>query len=139
MLMEEKISIILFSGTVDKLLAAATIASGAAAMQKKVQIFVTFYGLLAFKKDDWKTNRRLSKDFEDFATEALKAMEAKKVPSWLDTLKGAMEIGDVTVHACGLTMDLLAIKLEDLEPVVSDIVGVGTFIENASGGQILFL
>lgn len=108
-------------------------------MQKKVQIFVTFYGLLAFKKDDWKTNRRLSKDFEDFATEALKAMEAKKVPSWLDTLKGAMEIGDVTVHACGLTMDLLAIKLEDLEPVVSDIVGVGTFIENASGGQILFL
>ncbi|WP_048810339.1 DsrE/DsrF/DrsH-like family protein [Candidatus Methylacidiphilum infernorum] len=137
--MEEKISIILFSGTVDKLLAAATIASGAAAMQKKVQIFVTFYGLLAFKKDDWKTNRRLSKDFEDFATEALKAMEAKKVPSWLDTLKGAMEIGDVTVHACGLTMDLLAIKLEDLEPVVSDIVGVGTFIENASGGQILFL
>ncbi|QSR87555.1 DsrE/DsrF/DrsH-like family protein [Candidatus Methylacidiphilum infernorum] len=137
--MEEKISIILFSGTVDKLLAAATIASGAAAMQKKVQIFVTFYGLLAFKKDDWKTNRRLSKDFEDYATEALKAMEAKKVPSWLDTLKGAMEIGDVTVHACGLTMDLLSIKLEDLEPVVSDVVGVGTFIENASGGQILFL
>ncbi|QSR87831.1 DsrE/DsrF/DrsH-like family protein [Methylacidiphilum caldifontis] len=137
--MEEKISIILFSGTVDKLLAAVTIASGAAAMQKKVQIFVTFYGLLAFRKDDWKTNRRLSKDFEDFATEALKAMEAKKVPNWLDTLKSAMEIGDVTVHACGLTMDLLAIKLEDLESVVSDIVGVGTFIENASGGQILFL
>ncbi|CAI9084624.1 peroxiredoxin [Candidatus Methylacidiphilum fumarolicum] len=137
--MEDKISIILFSGTVDKLLAVATIASGAAAMQKKVQIFVTFYGLLAFRKDAWKTNRRLSKDFEDFATEAMKAMEEKKVPSWLDTLKVAMEIGDVQVHACGLTMDLLAIKLEDLEPVVSDVVGVGTFVENASGGQILFI
>lgn len=137
--MEDKISIILFSGTVDKLLAVATIASGAAVMQKKVQIFVTFYGLLAFRKDAWKTNRRLSKDFEDFATEAMKAMEEKKVPSWLDTLKVAMEIGDVQVHACGLTMDLLAIKLEDLEPVVSDVVGVGTFVENASGGQILFI
>ncbi|KIE57815.1 peroxiredoxin [Methylacidiphilum kamchatkense Kam1] len=137
--MEDKISIILFSGTVDKLLAMATLASGAAAMQKKVQIFVTFYGLLAFRKDAWKTNRRLSKDFEDFATEAMKAMEEKKVPSWLDTLKAAMEIGDVQVHACGLTMDLLAIKLEDLESVVSDVVGVGTFVENASGGQVLFI
>ncbi|MEO6742254.1 MAG: DsrE/DsrF/DrsH-like family protein, partial [Chthoniobacteraceae bacterium] len=42
----DKVSIVLFSGTTDKLMAASVIASGAAAMQKQVTIFLTFWGLM---------------------------------------------------------------------------------------------
>ncbi|QSR83877.1 DsrE/DsrF/DrsH-like family protein [Methylacidimicrobium sp. B4] len=137
--MSEKLSIVLFSGTVDKLMAASVMASGAAAMQKEVTIFATFYGLFALRKGDWKQNRRVSKDFEDYGEQFLRVLEEKKAPSWLETLQGAMEIGNVKVKACGLTMDLLSIKLEDLEPIVSEIVGVAHFVEEAADGQILFL
>lgn len=45
----ERFSIVLFSGTVDKILAATTLTSGAAAMGKKVTLFLTFWGLMAFR------------------------------------------------------------------------------------------
>jgi len=51
--MKDKLNIIVMSGTVDKLLAMATIVSGAVAMGKEVKLFVTFWGLMAFKKGAW--------------------------------------------------------------------------------------
>ncbi len=136
---KEKFSIVLFSGTVDKLVAAATLVSGAAAMDKEVTLFLTFWGVVAFRKDDWKTNKRFSKDFEDYAGPAMEMMKAKNVPPWMETLQTAMEIGNVTIKACSATMELFNIKLEDLEPVVSEVTGVATFVEDAEGGTTLFI
>jgi peroxiredoxin family protein len=135
----DKVSIVLFSGTTDKLMAGAVIASGAAAMQKQVTIFLTFWGLMAFRKGAKEQPPRMSADFADFTDMAMQAMQAKKVPHWLDTLRDAMEIGDVKVKACGLTMDLFGLKLEDLEPVVGEVTGVGSFVEDSTGGQTLFI
>jgi hypothetical protein len=78
---------------------------------------------MAFQKDAWKTNTRFSKDFEDYAPAAMQAMQAKKVPHWMQTLKDAMDLGKVKIKACGLTMDLFGLKLENLEPVVSEVTG----------------
>jgi len=136
---QEKFSIVLFSGTVDKLVAAVTLATGAAVMGKEVNIFLTYWGVVAFRKDDWKTNRRFSKDFEDYAGPTFEAMEAKGVPAWMETLQGAMELGNVTVTACSATMDLFDIKIQDMEPVVKEITGVATFVEDAEGGPVLFI
>lgn len=136
---KEKFSIVLFSGTIDKIMAAVTLATGAAVMDKQVSIFLTYWGVIAFRKDDWKTNRRFSKDFEDYAGPAMEQMQAKRVPPWMETLMGAMELGSVTVKACSATMDLFDIKLEDLEPVVSEVSGVATFVEDAEGGTTLFI
>ena len=136
---KEKFSIVLFSGTIDKLSAAATLLTGAAAMGKQVTLFLTYWGVVAFRKDDWKTNRRFSKDFEDYAGPAMEQMKAKGVRPWMETLKDAMELGNVTVKACSATMDLFDIKLEDLEPVVSEVTGVATFVEDAEGGTTLFI
>ena len=47
---QEKFSIVLFSGTVDKLVAAVTLATGAAVMGKEVNIFLTYWGVVAFRK-----------------------------------------------------------------------------------------
>jgi peroxiredoxin family protein len=36
-------------------------------------------------------------------------------------------------------MDLFGLKLDDLESVVSEITGVGSFVEESSDGQTLFI
>jgi peroxiredoxin family protein len=124
---------------VDKLIAAVTLISGAAAMGKEVNVFLTYWGVVTFRKGDWKTNRRFSKDFEDYAGPAFEAMAAKNVPPWLETLNTAIELGDVKIKACAATMDLFNIKLEDLEPVVSEVTGVATFVQDSEGGTTLFI
>ncbi len=134
--MEDRMSLIVFSGTVDKLMAASILATGGAAMGMEVELFLTTWGLEAFRKDNYKTNMRISKDFEDYAPVMMEQMIAKKVPSWMDNLKGAMEVGEVKILACSMTMELFDMKLEDLEPIVTEVTGVATFVERAKEGRI---
>ncbi len=133
--MADRMSIILFSGTVDKLMAASILTTGGAAMGMEVEVFLTTWGLQAFRKDGYKTNTRVSKDFEDYAPVMMERMMTKKVPSWMDNFKGAKEIGDVKIYACSMTMELFDMKLEDLEPIVDDVTGVATFVERSKDGK----
>jgi peroxiredoxin family protein len=134
--MQERMSLIVFSGTVDKLMAASILATGAAAMGMEVELFLTTWGLEAFRKDNYKTNMRISKEYEDYGPIMMQQMMAKKVPSWMENLKGAKEIGDVKVFACSMTMELFDMKLDDLEPIVDDVTGVATFVERARESQV---
>ena len=134
--MQERMSLIVFSGTVDKLMAASILATGAAAMGMEVELFLTTWGLEAFRKGNYKTNTRISKEYEDYGPVMMQQMMAKKVPSWMDNLKGAKEIGDVKVFACSMTMELFDMKLDDLEPIVDDVTGVATFVERAKESQV---
>src|SRR6266702_5578757 len=134
--MQVRMSLIVFSGTVDKLMAASILTTGAAAMGLEVEVFLTTWGLEAFRKDNYKTNMKVSKDFEEYAPVMMEQMIAKKVPSWMETLKGAMEIGNVKINACSMTMELFDLKLEDLEPVVTEVTGVATFVERAKEGKM---
>lgn len=134
--MAERMSLIVFSGTVDKLLAASILATGAAAMGLEVEVFLTTWGMMAFRKGDYKTNARLSKDFEEYGPAMMEAMQAKKAPSWMDNLLGAKEIGDLKVYACSMTMELFGIKLSDMESIVDDVTGVADFVERAKDSRI---
>ena len=134
--MEDRMSIIVFSGTVDKLMAASILATGGAAMDMEVEVFLTTWGLEAFRKDAYKTNMKVSKDFEEYGPVMMEQMMAKKVPSWMETLKGAMEIGNVKIYACSMTMELFDLKLTNLEPVVTEVTGVATFVERAKEGKM---
>lgn len=132
----ERMSLIVFSGTVDKLMAASILATGAAAMGMEVEVFLTTWGMMAFRKDDYKTNTRLSKDFEDYGPAMLEAMQTKKAPSWMDNLLGAKEIGDLKVYACSMTMELFGMTIKDLEPIVDDVTGVAAFVDRAKDSSI---
>ena len=134
--MENRMSLIVYSGTVDKLMAVATLATGAVAMGMDVEIFLTFWGLEAFRKGAAATNTRLSADFADYGPAVMQAMADKHVPNWLDTLKGAQEIGNLKVQACSMTMELFGHTLADLEDIVEDVTGVASFTETARNGQI---
>src|SRR5512146_2249652 len=48
---DDRVSIIVFSGDLDRVLAAFVIATGAAAMGQQVSMFFTFWGLSVLKKD----------------------------------------------------------------------------------------
>jgi peroxiredoxin family protein len=134
--MSDKLAIVVFSGTVDRLLAAAIIASGGVAMGMDVELFLTLWGLNAFKKDSVNSNTRFSKDYEDMAPVMMQIMKNKNVPSWFEMLKKAKEIGNVKVHACAMTYDLLDMKKEDLAEIVDDVIGVGEFINIAKDAKI---
>lgn len=133
---EERFSMVVFSGTVDKLYPVAIMASGAVAMGMEVDIFVTFWGLQAFRRGNPRELRRVSKDFEDQAGAMMQIMQEKNVPSWYDTLLRAKELGNVRVHACAMTMDLFGLTKEDLDPIVDDVVGVGEFVDRAKEGKV---
>jgi peroxiredoxin family protein len=81
-------------------------------------------------------DRKVSSDFEEYGPVMMEQMMAKKVPSWMENLTGAREIGDVKIYACSMTMELFDMKLEDLEPIVDEVTGVATFVERAKDGKI---
>jgi peroxiredoxin family protein len=131
-----KLSILVYSGTVDKLLPMAIITSGAVSMDMDVHIFATFYGLLGFKKGMAQSNQKFSKDFEEMVPMIKEQLKKKNVPSWYDMLKKAKENGKVKIHACSTACDLLGITKNDLDPIVDEIVGVGTYLAEASESQV---
>ncbi len=133
--MAERFSMLVFSGTVDKLSSVGILTSGAVAMGMDVDIFLTFWGLNAFLKENVRTNTRMSKDFEDVAPMLMQVMKEKNVPSWYDTLKIAKELGNVKIHACAMTLDLLGFKKENLDDIVDDVIGVGEFIEISNNSK----
>ncbi len=138
--MTEKMALVLFSGSVDKLLAGGIMAGGAVAMDMEVDIFVTFWGLVAFRKDQVNVNQRMSKEFEDMAPALLQAMQAKHYPSWIDTFRKIRSMGQVRIHLCSMTMDMMGWKKEDFVDIVDDVIGVGSFIEMAKEAKVsLFL
>jgi len=134
--MSDRMSLVLFSGTVDKLMAASIMATGAAAMDVKVEIFLTTWGITAFRKGAYLTNTAVTKDYEEYGPLMLEAMQAKHVPTWMENLQAAREIGDVRIEACSMTMELYGLTLADLEPIVDDVTGVATFIERAKDSKI---
>ena len=134
--LSEKLSILLYSGTVDKLMPAAIIASGAVAMDMEVNIFVTFYGLLGFKKGMVESNQKFSKDFDEMVPMIKEQLKTKNVPSWYDMLKKAKGMGKVKIQACSTACDLFGISKNDLDPIVDEIVGVGTYLANASESKV---
>ena len=134
--MSDRMSLILFSGTVDKLMAASILATGAAAMDVDVEIFLTTWGIQAFRKGAHQTNTAVTKDFEEYGPSMMEAMQAKRAPTWMDNLLAAREIGNVRIEACSMTMELYDMTLADLEPIVDDVTGVATFIERAKDSKI---
>ena len=134
--MSKKLSLILFSGTVDKMMAASVIASGAVAMNMDVDIYATFYGLNSLRKDVVGTNMKFSKDFEEMSGMMIQLMQQKHMPTWYETLMKAKQSGNVKVHGCTMTADLMGLKKENFDPIVDDMCGVGTYIENAQKADV---
>lgn len=127
---------VVYSGTVDRLYPVAIMASGGVAMGMDVELFLTFYGLNAFRKGEPQKNQKMDMNYAEIGPMLAKLMKEKNVPSWYDMLVKAKEMGNLKVHACAMTLDLMGMKKEHLDPIVDDVVGVGEFVSNAKEGEI---
>ncbi len=146
---KKKLSMIVFSGDMDKLMAAFIIATGAAASNMEVAMFFTFWGFRAIKKNVPIGKSILGKLMAFMEGGGLekaspskysmgglgrwmfkKMMGAKKVPSLVEFRQMAIDLG-VKLYACGMSMDIMEIPRESLIDEIADVVGVGFMIEQA--------
>ena len=138
-LAEEPINLVLFSGTDDKLQAAAVLTAGAAAMGKPVHIFLQYWALDAFRADRIGRQLPLAPEAGPDGAAQVERMRQHGQQSWAQTLRDAKDIGEVDIQACSLSMDVLEITPSELDPLVDGVEGVATFYMNAGNGQYLFI
>ncbi len=140
-------TIVVFSGDLDKVLAAFVIATGAAAMGRKVTLFFTFWGLNALRRLE---RVKVRKGFLDRMFGLMmprgsrhlglsrlnmggagpilirRVMQAKGIASLEELMAQARQAG-VRVVACQMSMDVMGIKREELLPEV-EVAGVASYL-----------
>jgi peroxiredoxin family protein len=127
---ESTVSLVLFSGTDDKLQAAAVLAVGAAAMGRSVEIFLQYWALDAFRAD------RILKDHgvaPEAGEDGLRALRDQGKTHWSELFRQAKDLGQVQIHACSDSMEMFRITAEDLDPLVDGVWGVASFFMEADG------
>jgi peroxiredoxin family protein len=137
--MVEPLNLVLFSGTDDKLQAAAVLAAGAAALGKPVNVFLQYWALDAFKRVRIERDHGLAPEAGAEGRRHVDALRSAGQVSWAETFRQAKELGTVDIEACSLSMDLLGVEQSDLDPLVDGVEGVTAFYINAGEGQVVFI
>lgn len=152
-----KATIVVFSGELDKALAAFVIASGAAASGWNVTMFFTFWGINVVRDKNKKALAK--KDFIEkmfgsmmpngadslklskmhmggMGTSMMKKrMKEKNIRSLRDMIKDAKEL-DVKMLACDMSMDIMGLKKEEFIDEIDDVVGVGTYLKESKDANL---
>ena len=122
MTQSRQFALVLFSGTDDKLAAAAILVVGTAAMDRKVDIMLQYWALDAFRSEGIHKPRGASPEAGVEGWEVLqRSVEELGTPHWSDVLRQAKDLGDVRIHACSQSMDIFKLSKDDLDPMVDDI------------------
>jgi peroxiredoxin family protein len=130
---EDRVALVVFSGDLDRVLAAFVIATGAAAMGQQVSMFFTFWGLSVLKKDSQLSGKTffqkmmtvmspgsskslpVSKmNYFGVGAKMLRSMmKEKNVSSLEQMISLARELG-VRMIACEMSRDVMGIKESEL-------------------------
>jgi len=137
--MDEPLNLVLFSGTEDKLQAAAVLIAGSAALARKVNVFLQYWALDAFRKDRIGTSLGLSPEAGEAGRKLVAEAAVAGQAPWHETLRQAKALGGVDIQACSLSMDVLRIEESDLDELVDGVEGVTAFYLNAGEGHIVFI
>ena len=137
--MDEPLNLVLFSGTDDKLQAAAVLTAGAAALGRPVNVFLQYWALDAFTRAKIDGDHGLAPEAGDAGRAKVDALARAGQAPWAETLRQAKALGEVDIEACSLSMDLLGLEESDLDALVDGVEGVTAFYLNAGNGQIVFV
>jgi NADPH-dependent 2,4-dienoyl-CoA reductase/sulfur reductase-like enzyme/peroxiredoxin family protein/rhodanese-related sulfurtransferase/TusA-related sulfurtransferase len=148
-------TIVVFSGDLDRALAALIIANGAAAMGRKVTLFFTFWGLNILRKNEPvkvkkafmdgmfgkmmpRGSKKLGLSRMNMAGMGPKmirmVMKNKNVDSLELLLQQALEEG-VRLVACQMSMDIMGITSEELIEGV-ELAGVASYLDAAESSDV---
>jgi len=150
-----KKTIIVFSGDLDKVMAAFIIANGAAAMGDDVTMFFTFWGLNALRKPEKVSAKKsflqamfgammprgadklgISKmNFGGMGAKMMKVvMKQQNVTSLPELINTAREQG-IKMIACTMSMDVMGIREEELADGL-EYAGVATYLGEADEANV---
>lgn len=163
---EPSMSIIATKGTLDWAYPPFILASTAAALGWKVDVFFTFYGLLLLKKDvdaevsplgnpampmkmpfgpkwfqdfNWPMPNLLMAGvpgFEKVATVLMKKTFANKGVATIDELRSLCVEAEVNMVACQMTVDVFGFDASEFIPEVTDFVGATSFLPVAQKSDV---
>lgn len=134
----KKLTIGLFSGSIDKLTAASVIISGAAADDMDIEVFLLMQGARVFLKDvvakkealEMAENAKLRGQF-------VEALDRLSVKPWLEALREAKETTNMKIYVCGLAGKIWGgMDRSDFVDIVDDIVGIGECLDSMAKADI---
>jgi peroxiredoxin family protein len=153
---EERLSLIVFSGSLDRLIAAFVLATGAAAMGMRVSMFFTFWGTAALRLEHVRVRKSflarmfgwmLPKGVNKLPLSQMNmagggpamiryVMKKNGVASVEEMLELSKELG-VELNVCTMSMDLLGISPDELIDYPNkSFCGVAKFLETAAPGKL---
>ena len=156
---ENKLTMIVFSGDLDKQIAAMIIATGAAAMGMKVVLFFTFWGTAALRRPHahaagknfmakmfgfmlpkGRNKLTLSKmNMAGMGTAMIKGLMKKKHVASLDQLYEVAAQLAIKIYICEMSMDLMGFKREEMiEYPELEVCGVATMLGHAKESSVQF-
>jgi len=130
---DDTLSLVLFSGTDDKLSAAAVLAVGAVAMGRDVNVFLQYWALDAFRADRVRKDHGVTAEAGPEGAELMRRARDWGHAHWSELLTQAKDLGPVHIAACSLSMEMFGLTKEDLDPLVDGVQGVAAFMAGATG------
>ena len=147
---KDKLSMIILSGSLDKIIAAFIIATGAAAMGTEVTMFFTFWGTAALRKKAKIKKNFISRMFgfmlptgfnklklsnmnmAGMGTLMMKGLMKKKGVLSLNEMLKISEESDVKIFICEMSMDLMGMQPEEMVDYKNlEYCGVAKFLAEA--------
>ncbi len=149
----EKVSIIVSKGSLEGIYPGLIMANGARMEGIEADLFFTFFGLDAIRKDRYEKIKVATvgnpglhmptllgaiPGFSALATKMMsRQMEKIDIPPIPEFMELVSDSG-VRLFACKATVDMFELTMDDFIPQVEGIISVGEFYEQAAGGEIIF-
>jgi peroxiredoxin family protein len=149
----EKVAIVVSRGSLEGVYPGLIMANGARMEGIEADLFFTFFGLDAIRKDRYGKLKVATvgnpgmhlptligalPGFSALATRMMKRemekIDMPPIPEFVELLADS----GAHLYACRATVDMFGLTMDDFVPQVDDILSVGEFYEQAGGGQIIF-
>ncbi len=149
----EKVAIVVSKGSLEGIYPGLIMANGARMEGIEADVFFTFFGLDAIRKDrcakikvatvgnpgmHMATLLGALPGMSAFATRMMqRQMEKLDIPPIPEFVELIADSG-AGLYACRATVDMFGLTMDDFVPQVRDIISVGEFYALAAGGEIIF-
>ncbi len=149
----EKVAIVISKGSLEGIYPGLIMANGARMEGIEADLFFTFFGLDAIRKDRCEKIKVATvgnpglhlptllgalPGFSGLATRMMKRqMEKIDIPPIPEFVELVADSG-AHLYACKATVDMFGLTMDDFVPQVDEIISVGEFYEKAAGGQVIF-
>jgi len=127
--MSNRISVVVVSGSLERLQMAGMVASVGAVSGNEVVVFLSMNALAPFRRGA-ASHAPAEGEFG-----ALLAQK-KGVPPFKQLFESAVQLGDAKVYPCSMAMDVLGYRQEDVEPFLAEPMGLTKFLDAAGEGRV---